>query len=529
MKTKKPVILTILDGWGIAAPGKGNAVLNANMEYVEKLKKEYPFVEAHASGEWVGLPEGQMGNSEVGHIHLGAGRIKYESLSLINKIIKDGEFDNTAEIKAMIENCKKNNSALHIMGLFSDGGVHSHMKHMFAAYEAAAKAGLKEIYLHLITDGRDTKPTIALTYVKELQELIKKYGVGEIATITGRYYSMDRDKRFERTAEGYKAIVTRTTANTFTDPSAYIEAQYQEGKDDEGIIPAYNSAVANGFVKKGDSILFANFRPDRAIQLASIFTNQDYIGWKDDAFKGLPFIGNDIYFVSMMRYSDTVKSDHVAFLPIEVVNGLGEWLAKKGYKQLRIAETEKIAHVTFFFDGGKDYFKNGLATKDEIGIENASSDLISSPKVATYDLKPEMSAVEITDKLLTEIAKDEFDVIVLNFANCDMVGHTGILDAAIKAVKTLDEQIKRIHEAAMQHGYTMVITADHGNAEIMIDEEGGPNKKHTSQPVPIIVTDKEIKLRAKDAAIADVAPTILEIIGCEVPSEMTQPSLIEKK
>jgi 2,3-bisphosphoglycerate-independent phosphoglycerate mutase len=528
MKTKKPVILTILDGWGIAEPGKGNAVINANMEYVESLKKDYPWVEAHASGEWVGLPEGQMGNSEVGHIHLGAGRIKYESLSLINKQIKDGTFEQNEEIQAAIENCKKNNSAFHIMGLFSDGGVHSHMKHMFASFEAAAKAGLKEIYLHLFTDGRDTKPTVAVEYVKELQALFDKYGVGQIGSISGRFYSMDRDKRFERVAEGYKSLVTRTTENSFTDAISYIESQYAAGKDDEGILPAYNSAVENGFIKKGDSVIFANFRPDRAIQMASVMTNKDYLGWNDEAFKELPFLGNDIYFVSMMRYSDTVGSNHVAFKPIEVVNGLGEWLANHDYKQLRIAETEKIAHVTFFFDGGKDYFKNGLATPDEIGIKNASSDLIASPKVATYDLKPEMSAVEITDKLLEEIARDEFDVIVLNFANCDMVGHTGILDAAITAVKTLDNQIKRIHEAAMEHGYTMVITADHGNAEVMIDGEGGPNKKHTSQPVPIIVTDKDIKLRKKDAAIADVAPTILEIIGCEVPSEMTQPSLIEK-
>lgn len=528
MKAKQPVILTILDGWGLAQPGEGNAVLNANMEFVESLKQEYPWAEAHASGEWVGLPEGQMGNSEVGHIHLGAGRIKYESLSLINKEIKDGTFEKNEEIQSAINNAKTKNSALHIMGLFSDGGVHSHMNHMFATFEAAAKAGLSEIYLHLFTDGRDTKPTVAINYVKELNELFIKYGVGEIGSISGRFYSMDRDKRMERIAEGYKSLVTRTCENSFTDAISYIESQYNEGKDDEGILPAYNSTCENGYIKENDTVIFANFRPDRAIQMASAITNNSYMAWSDESFKGIPFIGDKIHFLSMMEYSESVSSKYVAFKAIEVVNGLGEWLSKNNYKQLRIAETEKIAHVTFFFDGGKDYFKNGLATQEEIKLDNASIDLIASPKVATYDLKPEMSAVEITDKLIEEIEKDEFDVIILNYANCDMVGHTGILPAAVTAVKTLDAQLKRVYEATQKHNGVMVITADHGNAEVMIDAEGGPNKKHTSQPVPIIITSKDIKIRQKDAAIADVAPTICDLIGLEKPSEMTQPSLIEK-
>ncbi|QEH61493.1 2,3-bisphosphoglycerate-independent phosphoglycerate mutase [Spiroplasma chinense] len=528
MKAKKPVVLAILDGWGLAEPGKGNAVIEANMEFVESLKKEYPWVSAHASGEWVGLPEGQMGNSEVGHIHLGAGRIKYESLSLINKAIKDGDFESNSTIQAAIENCKKNNSAFHIMGLFSDGGVHSHMLHMFATFEAAAKAGLKEIYFHLFTDGRDTKPTVALNYLSDLNKLIEKYGVGQVASISGRFYSMDRDKRMERIAEGYASLVDRTCENSFTDPAAYIQSQYDAGKDDEGILPAYNSTVENGFIKANDSVVFANFRPDRAIQMASALTNKEYMAWTDPAFANLTFLGDKIFFVSMMEYSASVKSSHIAFKAIEVVNGLGEWLSKKGYKQLRIAETEKIAHVTFFFDGGKDYFKNGLATPEEIKLDGASINLISSPKVATYDLKPEMSAIEITDKLVEQIKSNEFDVIVLNYANCDMVGHTGMLDAAITAVKTLDGQLKRVYEATQETGAVMIITADHGNAEVMIDGEGGPNKKHTSQPVPIIVTDKSLELRTENPAIADVAPTILEIIGEEIPAEMTQPSLIKK-
>ncbi|AKX34547.1 phosphoglyceromutase [Spiroplasma litorale] len=527
MITKKPVILAILDGWGIAPNAEGNAVFKANMTFVESLKKDYPWVEAHASGEWVGLPEGQMGNSEVGHIHLGAGRIKYESLSLINRAIKENTFENNSEIVNAIDNCKKNNSALHIMGLFSDGGVHSHMLHMFATFEAAAKAGLKEIYLHLFTDGRDTKPKVAIEYLDKLYALIKKYGVGEVGSISGRYYSMDRDKRMERTADGYKSLVDRKYSTSFDDPYKYINEQYENGKDDEGIIPAYNSKCLNGYIKENDSVIFTNFRPDRAIQMASAITNKDYLSWSDPSFKDLTYIGDKIYFVSMMEYAATVASKHIAFRPIEVINGLGEWLSDKGYKQLRIAETEKIAHVTFFFDGGKDYFKNGLATPEEITLKNASIDLISSPKVATYDLKPEMSAVEITNKLVERIKENKFDLIVLNYANCDMVGHTGDLEATIKGVKTLDEQLKRVYEASKENNYTMIITADHGNAEVMIDKEGGPNKKHTSQPVPIIITDKDLKLRQKDAAIADVAPTICQILGVETPKEMTQKTLIE--
>lgn len=528
MKAKKPVVLAILDGWGLADPSSGNAVFEAHMDFVEKLKKEYPWVAAHASGEWVGLPEGQMGNSEVGHIHLGAGRIKYESLSLINKAIKDDSFKTNVAINQAIKNCQTNQSAFHIMGLFSDGGVHSHMNHMFATFKAAANAGLTEIYVHLFTDGRDTKPTVALNYLAELNALFAEYKVGQVGSISGRFYSMDRDKRMERTAEAYQSLVDRNCPNSFTDPQAYIQNQYDAGRDDEGILPAFNSSAVNGYIKANDSVVFANFRPDRAIQLASTMTNHDYAAWSDAHFKDLTFVGDKIVFVSMMEYSATVTSPLVAFKAIEVVNGLGEWLSKKGYKQLRIAETEKIAHVTFFFDGGTDYFKNGLAKPDEILLPNAAIDLIASPKVATYDLKPEMSAVEITDQLVKQIKSNEFDVIVLNYANCDMVGHTGILPATITAVKTLDAQLKRVYEATQETGAVMIITADHGNAEVMIDAEGGPNKKHTSQPVPIIITDKSLKLRQKDAAIADVALTILEIIGADIPAEMTQPSLIEK-
>ncbi|AHI53539.1 phosphoglyceromutase [Spiroplasma sabaudiense Ar-1343] len=529
MKTKQPVLLAILDGWGIAPGNAGNAVAQANMEFVESLKKDYPWVAAHASGEWVGLPDGQMGNSEVGHIHLGSGRIKYESLTLINQAIKNKSFSKNEEILAAINFAKKNNGAFHIMGLYSDGGVHAHMSHMLAAFETAANSGLKEIYVHLFSDGRDTKPMVLETYLNALESLFAKYKVGMIGSISGRFFAMDRDKRLERTAQAYETLFTHNGANSFTDARSYIQEQYNLGKDDEAIIPAFNKNAANGFIKKGDGVLFANFRPDRAIQLAATITNENYLAWKDEAFKNLQFIGQDIYFVSMMEYSEVVKSPKVAFKSIEVVNGLGEWLSKKGYRQLRIAETEKIAHVTFFFDGGKDYFKNGLATQAEIQLAGASADLIASPKVATYDLKPEMSAKEITDKLVEEIAKNEFDVIILNYANCDMVGHTGILESTVVAVKTLDEQLKRVHEALEKVNGVMIITADHGNAEVMIDAEGGPNKKHTSQLVPIIITKKGLALKQKDPAIADIAPTILDLLGEEAPAEMTQSSLILKK
>lgn len=526
--SKKQVILTILDGWGLNENNKGNAVTQAGMPFVDKLKKEYPWVPAHAAGRWVGLPVGQMGNSEVGHIHLGAGRIKFESLSLINNEIENNTFKDNAALNEAFDAVIKNGKALHIMGLFSDGGVHAHMNHMFETIKAAANKGVTEIYVHLFTDGRDTKPKVALNYLKDLEELFVKLGVGKVGSISGRFYAMDRDKRFERTAEVYNALTSRTIENSFTNSADYIQSQYDAGKDDEGILPAYNKAASNGYIKEGDAVIFANFRPDRAIQMASIVTNKDFIGWKDPAFKNEKFLGDKIHFVSMMKYSDSVTSKHVAFLPIEVVNGLGEWLSAKGMSQLRIAETEKIAHVTFFFDGGKDYFKNGLAKPNEITLPHAGLDLIMSPKVATYDLKPEMSAVEITDKLIEEIESQKYDLIVLNYANCDMVGHTGDLEATKLAVATLDKQLERVYNAAQANNGTMLITADHGNAEVMIDAEGGINKKHTSQQVPIIVTDKNIKLREKDAAIADVAPTILDLLGVEIPAEMTQPSLIKK-
>ncbi|AVP49398.1 2,3-bisphosphoglycerate-independent phosphoglycerate mutase [Williamsoniiplasma luminosum] len=531
MRVKQPVLLAILDGWGIADEhDKGNAVAQANMTFVKQLQTKYPWVQAHASGEWVGLPEGQMGNSEVGHIHLGAGRIKFESLAKLNNEVKTNKIATNKEIVDAFEFVKTNHTTLHLMGMFSDGGVHSHMNHMMAVYQAAVNFGLTKIAFDLFTDGRDTQPKVAKNYLQTLLDLIKQNNnIGVIASINGRYFAMDRDKRFERSAEAYRAMVSQNDVNSFTDPIAYLESEYNLGKDDEMITPAYNRNNPLGGILPFDAVIFTNFRPDRAIQIASIMTNENYPAWNDSSFQELHFIGDQIRFVSMMKYADSVTSPHIAYPPTPLTNTLGQSLADQGYKQLRIAETEKIAHVTFFFDGGNDYFKNGLAKPSEITLKGASLDLIPSPKVATYDLKPEMSAKEITDQLLIEIEKNEFDLIVLNFANADMVGHTGDEQAAIQAVKVLDHQLERIYDSFVtKHNGIMVITADHGNAEIMIDETGQPNKKHTTQNVPIIIT-ADVKLRSQDAGIADVAPTILDLMHIEIPSEMTQPSLILKK
>lgn len=529
MKTKRPILLAILDGWGLSEATKGNAVKAANMTFVEHLKHEYPWVKAHASGEWVGLPKGQMGNSEVGHIHLGAGRINFESLAKLNQEVSTNNIAHNPELVAAFDYAKKHHSVLHLVGLFSQGGVHSHLNHMIAIYEAAIKAGVKKIAFDLITDGRDTQPKVVTEEIKHLMDRLEKNHIGEIASISGRYYAMDRDKRFERTATAYQAMVTREDVNQFTNPLAYLENQYNANYDDEMIEPAFNSHSANGGIHKHDVVIMTNFRPDRAIQLASALTNPQYLAWNHPDFKTLPFIGDQIYFVSLMKYADSVGSKHIAYPPNPLTNTLGVYLADHGYKQLRIAETEKIAHVTFFFDGGQDYFKNGLAKPHEIKLKNASIDLIPSPKVATYDLKPEMSAKEITDRLLEEIDKDKFDVIILNFANSDMVGHTGNEAAAIKAVKTLDTQLKRIYQDfVLKHHGIMIITADHGNAEIMIDPDGQPNKKHTTSLVPIIITDKNIVLRKNNVGIANIAPTILDLLGAKIPQEMTEPSLIKE-
>ena len=520
-KIKKPIVLAILDGWGLGDHSQSDAVWQANMSFTEQLKKEYPYVKAHASGTWVGLPEGQMGNSEVGHIHIGAGRIKYESLSLINKAIENKSFYNNEVLNKAIEKSIAKDGNVHIMGLFSDGGVHSHLNHMIATYKLALSKGAKKIFFHLFGDGRDTKPSVFKNYLDILSKETDNFTKGYIATISGRYYSMDRDKRFERTELSYENMLSHK-GHEFNDAYDYIDQEYKKDHTDEFLYPGYNINHPDSKIKNNDTAIFINFRPDRAIQLSSFFTNPNYL------YKPKNFL-QDLEFVCMMKYSDSVITNNIAFKSIDVNNGLGEWLSKQNVSQLRIAETEKIAHVTFFFDGGKDYFKNGLAKQEEIKLPNAYINLIDSPKVATYDLKPEMSAFKITDAIEKELEKDLYDVVILNYANCDMVGHTGVYDATVEAVKVMDQCIEQLYNAVKKHNGTLILTADHGNAEVMKDQEGGPNKKHTTNKVPIIITDKNIKLREKDAAIADIAPTILDLLNIEIPEEMTQPTLIKEK
>lgn len=509
MKTKQPILLAILDGFGITSEQNGNAVSLANMTNIENLKNNYPWIEAHASGKWVGLPDGQMGNSEVGHLHIGAGRILYQSLSLINNAIENASFYQNQEIINAIKFAKKNNQALHILGLLSDGGVHAHINHMIEILPIAKKENFSEVYFHVITDGRDTKPDVAKNYIKTLQQAFEKYQMGQIASISGRYYAMDRDKRWERIELAYDVIVNQKGAS-FSDPIAYIDQEYRQNRNDEFIMPAFNQLTKHGYLKPNDAMIFANFRPDRAIQIASVITNKHY------EYKPKKFVEN-VHFVSMMKYVDSVGSPHVAFKPIDISNGLGEWLSKSDYQQLRIAETEKYAHVTYFFDGGID-----------VEWEKATRILIPSPKVATYDLKPQMAAYEITNRLISEIEKQEFDVMILNFANPDMVGHTGNLTATIEALNAVDECVGKLYQAIKSVNGILILTSDHGNAEVMIDEEGGINKKHTSCVVPIIITKKDLKLIEKDGAIAQIAPTILQLLDEKIPQEMSQSSLIIK-
>lgn len=507
MIKKQKVLLTILDGFGIAPDNKNNAISNADMPTYKYLKTNYPWVQCHASGEWVGLPIGQMGNSEVGHLHIGAGRVLYQSLTLINNAIQSGVFYKNETIFNAIFNAKTKNKALHVIGLLSDGGVHAHIEHIIAILRAAHLQGLKRVYVHAILDGRDTKKDLAKHFIQQLADSFKHYPDAKLSSISGRYYAMDRDQRWERLQQAYDVIVERK-GPIFNNVFDYIDQYYDQGIYDEFIVPASNFDCPDGFINDGDSVIFANFRPDRAIQLASVLTNNKYVY--------VPKIQRkELFFVSMMKYSDTVESSYVIFAGNNLNNCLGEWISKNGFKQLRIAETEKIAHVTYFFDGGQD-----------IIFDNEDKILIPSPKVSTYDLKPEMSAVEITNRLIAEIDRDIYDLIILNFANPDMVGHTGNFAATVKALETIDQCLKKIYEQCNKSNYTMVITADHGNAEIMIDETGDINKKHTSQLVPLIITNKNIKLNNNNPGLSNIAPTILELLSVKKPDAMTSKSLI---
>ncbi len=516
----RKVVLCIMDGFGIREEVVyGNAIKQAHTPTLDYLRSEYPNVLLQASGEYVGLPEGQMGNSEVGHMNIGAGRVVYQSLSLINKKIKEGSFFENETLLEAIENAKVNHGILHLFSLLSDGGVHSHINHLLSMMEMARNNGICDLHLHLFLDGRDVHPQSSAKYINIIENKINEIGIGKIASISGRYYAMDRDKNYDRVYKAYQAMVD-LKGNCFNDPIDYVNDEYNrlgvEGweKSDEFVMPAYNKAISRG-IKDGDSIIFMNFRPDRAIQISTMITNYSCIEEKISIENKL----KDICFVCMMKYSDSVKGK-IAFKLDDLNNILGEVLANNGYSQLRIAETEKYAHVTFFFDGTKNY--DGIE-RDK--LKKCDRILIDSPKVSTYDLKPEMSAYEVCDKLVEAIESEKYDVIIANFANCDMVGHTAVFDSVVKAVEVVDECILKVYEANKKIGGVTLITADHGNADIIYDLDGNLVSSHTTSPVPFILTDKKYCLK-NGGKLADLAPTILYILNEKKPEEMTGENLI---
>ena len=505
--SKQPVLLMILDGWGLAPASAENAAAVANTPNLDKYFAEYPHTTLQASGKFVGLPEGQIGNSEVGHLNIGAGRIIYQNLTRITKAIEDGDFFPNPVLCDVMAKTKANNSSLHLMGLVSDGGVHSHLTHLEALVHMAKEQGLKNIYIHAFLDGRDVGPKTAAGYLKQLQDALMEIGAGKIATVSGRYYPMDRDKRWDRVERGYRAIVLGE-GKAAADPVEAVEESYAAGVTDEFVAPIVIEGV-DGRVKAGDGIIFFNFRPDRARQLTRVLNDKEF-PYFERPESALP-----VNFVCMTQYDATIDAP-VAFPPETYAETLGQLLADKGMHQLRIAETEKYAHVTFFFNGGVEE-----PNKNEERI------LIASPKVATYDLQPEMSAEEVTQALLAELDKDKFDVVILNFANPDMVGHTGVLEAAIKAMEKVDECVGRVVEKVQSLGGSVCITADHGNLEHMVDADGQPNTAHTTNVVPfILISDKQYKLH--NGILADIAPTMLELLHLEKPALMTGSSLIEK-
>ncbi len=503
---KKPVILIVMDGFGLSDNLNGNAVKKANTPNLDLLMKEFPHSNLRASGLDVGLPEGQMGNSEVGHLNLGAGRVVYQSLTRINKSIKDGDFFENKAYLAAIKNVNDHDSALHIFGLLSDGGVHSHIEHIKAFVRLAKDNNVKEFYVHAFLDGRDVPPDSAISYVEELEAYMNELQYGKIASVSGRYYAMDRDKNWDRIQLAYD-VITQAKGPHSDSASEGIKASYEKQEMDEFVFPF--NVVKEGIVKDNDSVIFANFRPDRAIEIGTAISNPTKSGVDYSAGP------TKVFFVSTMLYSENVLGE-LAYPLQRLEHMYGDVIADAGLHQLRIAETEKYAHVTFFFDGGEDK-----------QIKNSDRVLINSPKVATYDLQPEMSAYEVTDKLLEQIELNTHDTIILNFANCDMVGHTGVIPAAVKAVETVDECVGKVVDAILDKGGVAIITADHGNAEKMLDEQGNPFTAHTINLVPIIITKKDIKIR-EGGILADIAPTMLQLLHVEQPQEMTGKSLIIK-
>ncbi len=502
---KKPVALIIMDGFGINPSDEGNAIHAAKTPNLTRLFSQNPRTQIGASGLDVGLPDGQMGNSEVGHTNIGAGRIVYQELTRITKSIQDGDFFENEALLGAVENCKKHGSALHIMGLLSNGGVHSHIEHIFGVLEMAKRAGLEKVYLHGFMDGRDVPPESGKSFVEETVAKMKELGVGKVANVMGRYYAMDRDNRWERVSQAYAALVYGEGVQN-PDPVDAMQKSYDDGKTDEFVVPVV--CDKDGVIKANDSVVFCNFRPDRAREITRTFV--------DDAFTGFERRNGrfPLYYVCMTQYDATMPNVNVAFKPESLDNTFGEYIAEKGLTQLRIAETEKYAHVTFFFNGGV-----------EAPYQNEDRALIPSPKVATYDLKPEMSAYEVTDEVLKRIESGKYDVIILNFANCDMVGHTGVMEAAVKAVEAVDTCLGKVVDAGTAKGGVAFITADHGNADRMIDTDGSPFTAHTTNPVPFVVVGMPCKLR-EGGRLADIAPTMLKVLELPQPKEMTGESII---
>ena len=501
---KKPLVLMILDGFGIA-PKEGNAIEAARTPNLDKLFSQNPLTQIGASGLDVGLPDGQMGNSEVGHTNIGAGRIVYQELTRITKSIQDGDFFQNEAFLSAIENVKKNHSALHLMGLLSDGGVHSHNTHLYGLLELAKKNDIENVYVHCFMDGRDVPPSSGKDYVAQLIEKMKEIGVGQIATVMGRYYAMDRDNRWERVEKAYAAMVYGEGEKAACGLCA-MQNSYDNGVTDEFVVPTVIDGAQP--IQPNDSVIFFNFRPDRAREITRTLVDPDFTGFeRRNGFFPLTYI-------CMTPYDATMPNVDVAFKKESLDNTLGEYISKLGMKQLRIAETEKYAHVTFFFNGGVEKQYEG---EDRI--------LVHSPKVATYDLQPEMSAYEVTDKMVDAVNSGKYDVIILNFANCDMVGHTGVFDAAVKAVEAVDTCVGRVIDAVLAQGGAALITADHGNADHMFDEDGTPFTAHTTNPVPLCVVGYSCTLR-EGGRLADLAPTMLQILNIPQPAEMTGKSLI---
>lgn len=512
---KRPVVLCIMDGFGNNPSEYGNAIKAAKTPNLDKLMAEYPMTYIGASGMDVGLPDGQMGNSEVGHTNIGAGRVVYQELTRITKSIQDGDFFENEALVGAIENCKKNGTALHLIGLLSDGGVHSHNTHLYGLLKLAKDNGLEKVYVHALLDGRDVPPASGVEYIEELEAKMKEIDVGEIATVMGRFYAMDRDNMWDRVGMAYNAMVNGEGIKT-DDAVEAVKKSYEtidgDGKHltDEFVMPTVCSKGES--ISENDSVIFFNFRPDRAREITRTFVDPDFNGFERKAFFPL-------YYVCMTQYDAEMPNVHVAFKPETLVNTMGEIISKHGLKQLRIAETQKYAHVTFFFNGGEEKVYPG---EDRV--------LIDSPKISTFDLKPEMSAYEVCNAACERVLSDKYDVVILNYANCDMVGHTGVFDAAVKAVETVDECVGKLADATLKMNGVILITADHGNADKMYEADGSPFTAHTTNPVPLIVAGygTDFKLKAHGGKLCDLSPTMLDIMGIEKPKEMTGESLIER-